>query len=938
MSKCDIIIPVHNAIQWVKLCLTELFAHTEDDVLGQVILVNDNSTNESRALLARVIAEFPRAMLFDNAGRGGFGGACNFGVSKSSAPYFLLLNTDCLVTRGTVRKLVEACEADRGIGLVCPLSNNSPVLTLPLRAGRTYWEMNSMLEKAFEGDALEERVLDACTVVGNCLLVSRRCWDEVGEFDPMWGKGYGEETDLQMRAMDKGYRGTVRVDTYVYHHGGASFRYDPEAIELQKQNLQRFFAEWGAEYRAFADRCATRDPVDVARRKLDALGDVPLRCDVLFVLPGLSQEIGGIHAAVDACNALCRSGIEARCVVLHAELEAVPPNYREPLFFGLLCAENESKWLSSHDLSPRLVVATLFSTVLPAMLYALHRGARLVKFVQGYEFFFENGRVRQDVLSAFDAVDEIWTTSRWLETQTRRHKPDARITRIPLLVDPLVFHPSGEGRAASAPLRVCAVIRSAPDKGQWVLLEVLDLLAEVPGIELTFVAANVAMLPRVWADREGTRVVSLPIDRVRMGEVLRTCDVLIDASFHEGWGLLPHEAISSGVVPVVSDSGGIRDFVHHETSGLVVEAVNRPERYVEAVTRLHEDRALLAKLREGALESANELLAEASAGGIVPAARAALEAALPPSTISREVFVERELVRGVDIRSEAVRLPPRGYFARGRRAVFSFANATKGAPVELTIASSTAAAFAEMHTVAQAPDERDSEGEGAPQSRFETLASKALAALEKANPKAARKLGFVGRRLKGKRARSTLAFADHAMRGVNATVRARRVWKVGRGASTTQLTAPDGGAWAISVHSLGGAYVHGSSSGNSSALVPDLQGGSVALDGLVLLATGRDPILHLDPFDWRRDCVHVLYADVFSSSDTLLQVFFQIEGEETYTEPRSLTRPLVAGENAIIVVLSHPKIAGPLRIDPGDRRGVVCIRSMSVLRIPRSAR
>lgn len=943
MPKCDVIIPIHNAIQWVRLCLQELLAHTDDEVLGDVVLVNDNSTPESRAQLEALVREMPRAKLLHNTGTSGFGGACNFGVRNTSSPYFLLLNTDCLVTRGTVRKLVSACEADATIGLTCPLSNNSPVLTLPLRAGRTFWEMNTLLERAFSNATQDERVLDACTVVGNCLLVSRKCWDDVGEFDPSWGRGYGEETDLQMRAMEKGYRGTVCVDTYVYHHGGASFRYDPEAIELQKTNLQKFFAEWGPEYRDFASRCAARDPVDIASRALDALGDVPFVCDVLFVLPGISQEIGGIHAAVDACNHLCRNGIEARCVVLNSKLDAVPPTYHEPLFFGLLSFEHESQWLACYAMRPRIVVATLFSTVLPAMLYARKRDARLVKFVQGYEFFFDNGRVRQEVLAAFDAVDDIWTTSSWLEAQTQRHKPTARITRAPLLVDPLVFFPKLAARASDAPLRVCAVVRSAPDKGQWVLLEALDLLGEVEGIELTFVAPEQYTLPPIWADREGTRVVKLPIDRVRMGEVLRGADVLIDASFHEGWGLLPHEAISSGVVPIVSDSGGIRDFVRHEESGLVIEAVNRPERYVEAVRRLNEDRALLGRLREGALRYARTLYEQATAKGIVTMARSLLEEKAPSATaFEHHTFVEGDHVNGVEIVTDAVRLPAKGCFVPSRSATFAFSDdLPAGSAIDVTLVSA-GKALAELHTLktgSHLPPPRPMEHKT---STADVVKDKALGVIAKKNPKAAKGLRAIGRRLNGKRVKTVQAHLSHALHGISASVRARTSWTAPSNPAATRLTVPHGGNWGLSVHSIGGAYVHhtlasaeGRPTGADAVACPT---GAVTLNGYVMLATGRDPILHLEPFAWSERSLYVLHADVFTSTDTMFQVFYQVEGESTFTEQRSAVRPLLAGENSVIVVLANPRIAGPLRIDPGDRRAVIGIRSLSVVRIPRTAR
>jgi glycosyltransferase involved in cell wall biosynthesis len=41
--KCDVIIPVYNAPEWVKLCVQSLLARTPDDCLNQIILIDDAS-------------------------------------------------------------------------------------------------------------------------------------------------------------------------------------------------------------------------------------------------------------------------------------------------------------------------------------------------------------------------------------------------------------------------------------------------------------------------------------------------------------------------------------------------------------------------------------------------------------------------------------------------------------------------------------------------------------------------------------------------------------------------------------------------------------------------------------------------------------------------------------------------------------------------------
>ena len=39
--KCDIIIPVYRAPEWVKLCVYALFKNTNESIINKVFLIND---------------------------------------------------------------------------------------------------------------------------------------------------------------------------------------------------------------------------------------------------------------------------------------------------------------------------------------------------------------------------------------------------------------------------------------------------------------------------------------------------------------------------------------------------------------------------------------------------------------------------------------------------------------------------------------------------------------------------------------------------------------------------------------------------------------------------------------------------------------------------------------------------------------------------------
>ncbi len=96
---------------------------------------------------------------------------------------------------------------------------------------------------------------------------------------------------------------------------------------------------------------------------------------------------------------------------------------------------------------------------------------------------------------------------------------------------------------------------------------------------VTLMAADLRSTPREWLEAPDSVIRSLPLDRGNMAACFQDCDVVLDASFHEGFGLVPLEAMACGAAIVCSDSGGVGQFVRHEVNGLLVPEVNKPERW-----------------------------------------------------------------------------------------------------------------------------------------------------------------------------------------------------------------------------------------------------------------------------------------------------------------------------------------------------------------------
>lgn len=101
-------------------------------------------------------------------------------------------------------------------------------------------------------------------------------------------------------------------------------------------------------------------------------------------------------------------------------------------------------------------------------------------------------------------------------------------------------------------------------------------------------------------------------------ELMRRSDVLVLPSIEEGFGLVCVEALGSGAVPMVSDA--CTDVCRHLENALV-HHVGDVDAIAAQFTQLHEDRALLARLREAALQSAADVTWTAAGVRLVEAYR-----------------------------------------------------------------------------------------------------------------------------------------------------------------------------------------------------------------------------------------------------------------------------------------------------------------------------
>ena len=231
-----VVVPIHDAVDDVSRCIEALRSDGEEG--ARVILIDDASTDPR---ISDLLDACPAHWDVHRQARNlGFVGTANRGMALAGDRDVVLLNSDAIVTPGWLGRLAACAESDRRIASVTPWSNNAEIASLPdfCRAAPVPEHPERW---AAACAAVEPEYPEIPTAVGFCMLLRRRCIDEIGGFDEQrFGRGYGEENDWCMRARDRGWKHVLCDDAFVAHRGNASF--GPLGLAPGPESMQRLLA------------------------------------------------------------------------------------------------------------------------------------------------------------------------------------------------------------------------------------------------------------------------------------------------------------------------------------------------------------------------------------------------------------------------------------------------------------------------------------------------------------------------------------------------------------------------------------------------------------------------------------------------------------------------------------------------------------------------
>lgn len=191
------------------------------------------------------------AMLSHNCG---YPTACNIGSNLANGEILVFLNADTIPTPMWLSKLVEPFSDDK-VGIVgnMQLKSDGSIDSAGsewMRDSRTFEHIGRNVHKKnrvarpihisqlpVDLQVISEREM----VTGCCFAIPKRVFEEVGKFDIGYRVGYWEDSDLNMKVKEKGYKILFQPASVIYHKGGhAKANFHP----FMADNANLFYDKW----------------------------------------------------------------------------------------------------------------------------------------------------------------------------------------------------------------------------------------------------------------------------------------------------------------------------------------------------------------------------------------------------------------------------------------------------------------------------------------------------------------------------------------------------------------------------------------------------------------------------------------------------------------------------------------------------------------------
>lgn len=205
------------------------------------ILVIDNGSTDGTIAYLRA----DKAILhIENSCNLGFGRGFNIGLMNVDTPYFVLSNSDIIVTEGWLARMIDHINLDEKLVCLGPRSNyvSGPQMIHDI----PYKDLTQL--ETYARSKLFERAdpLTYCQrIVFFFVLLKLEALQKIGFIDERFEIGNFEDDDYCLRIRGAGYKTAFDSSVFIHHYGSQTFAKNKmDYKKIMEANKARFIKKW----------------------------------------------------------------------------------------------------------------------------------------------------------------------------------------------------------------------------------------------------------------------------------------------------------------------------------------------------------------------------------------------------------------------------------------------------------------------------------------------------------------------------------------------------------------------------------------------------------------------------------------------------------------------------------------------------------------------
>lgn len=205
MPSISVIIPAYNSGEFLTCCLKALSESTVAPL--EVIVVDDGSSDDTRARAAAFGTEVFKIRVLGTGGRRGPGFARNLGSKEAAGDVLFFLDSDVCVTRDTVGRISRTFEADPALDALMGSYDRMPAC----------WNFLSQYRNLMHAYVHQTGEAHASTFWSGCGAIQREVFLQHGGFDKSYSRPSIEDIELGYRLVLNGHKILLDRELQVTH-------------------------------------------------------------------------------------------------------------------------------------------------------------------------------------------------------------------------------------------------------------------------------------------------------------------------------------------------------------------------------------------------------------------------------------------------------------------------------------------------------------------------------------------------------------------------------------------------------------------------------------------------------------------------------------------------------------------------------------------------